>query len=379
MRTRALAFLLLALPLAVPAQELSPWNGSAAPPLDRDRHVGARDWLSDAMRTLMRGLMLRAPSMQTAALTPPRLAPGDHELEVAVGRASRRYIVHIPAGAPPDPALVLVFHGGGGNPKQTQRYVAMDAVADREGFLTVYPYGSGRLRDHLLTWNAGTCCGYAVSEAIDDVAFVRALLDDLAHRMRYDRARVYATGLSNGAMMSYRLAAELGDRIAAIAPVAGAMVLEHFAPQRPVPVMHIHSADDPRAPYDGGLGPPYPLTGARVRHAAVEERLALWAKLNGCSGEREVTERRAWRAADGALHGAERIVYRGCTEPVVLWKLAGAGHVWPGGLLDFYPRLLGPGTRVIDANEEIWRFFRDKRLPQTAAFDADQGMRFAAA
>lgn len=282
------------------------------------------------------------------------LVPGDHTITLG----TRSYVVHVPQRFESRPAVVLNFHGGGGTADAHKKYVRMDALADREGILAVYPEGSGGIGGKLLTWNAGACCGASARQDVDDVAFVRALLDDLAQRHAYDAARVYATGLSNGAMMSYRLAAELSDRIAAIAPVAGSMVLVHFAPRRPVPVLHIHSVDDGRALYNGGLGPPFPFTNARVLHPPVEERLADWARANGCVGEPQATGRREWHG-----HSATLLAYRGCQAETALWKLTGAGHVWPGGELDYLPRLLGPGTAVIDANEEMWRFFRRHRVP----------------
>jgi polyhydroxybutyrate depolymerase len=264
--------------------------------------------------------------------------------------------------APPRPAVVLNFHGGGAHARAQQAYARMDALADRKGFLVVYPDGTGPVRERFLTWNAGTCCGAAAGAQVDDVSFVRALLDDLAERHAYDPTRVYATGLSNGAMMSYRLAAELSERIAAIAPVAGSMALARFSPARAVPVLHIHSVDDGRALYGGGLGAPYPLTGTRVLHPPVEERLAQWARTNGCGAEPVAGERREWQSPAGASHTATRYAYPRCKAETVLWKLTGAGHVWPGGVLDYLPWLLGAGTRVIDANEEMWRFFSRHRL-----------------
>ena len=296
------------------------------------------------------------------------LAPGNHDFYLRVGNLERHYVVHMPPAAGPRPALVLNFHGGGANARAHQGYVRTDALADREGFLVVYPDGTGPVRERFLTWNAGTCCGAAAGGQVDDVAFVRALLEDLAQRIEYDRARVYATGLSNGAMMSYRLAAELSDRVAAIAPVAGSMALARFSPARGVPVLHIHSVDDGRALYEGGLGAPGvasippALTGTRVLHPPVEERLGQWARVNGCTGGLEEKDRREWKTAAGQPHTATRYDYAGCKVETALWKLTGAGHVWPGGVLDYVTWLLGPGTRVIDANEEMWRFFSRHRL-----------------
>lgn len=290
------------------------------------------------------------------------LEAGNHDFTLRVGSLERHYVVHVPANAARPPAVVLNFHGGGANAREQQRYARMDALADREGFLVVYPDGTGPVRERFLTWNAGACCGAAAGAQVDDVAFVRGLLDDLARRIDYDRARVYATGLSNGAMMSYRLAAELSDRIAAIAPVAGSMALARFAPARAVPVLHIHSLDDERALYGGGLGAPYPVTGSRVLHPPVEERLAQWARHNGCGPEMEAKDRREWRAPSGATHTATLHAYPRCKAETALWKLTGAGHVWPGGVLEYLTWLLGPGSAVIDANEEMWRFFSRHRL-----------------
>jgi polyhydroxybutyrate depolymerase len=262
--------------------------------------------------------------------------------------------------------LVLNFHGGAGNAVTEQRYVRMDALADREGFILVYPNGTGVLEDRLLTWNAGTCCGLAARENVDDVGFVRALLDELARRLPVDSSRVYATGLSNGAMMSYRLAAELSDRIAAIAPVAGASAMPRFHAKRMVPILHVHSVDDPRALYKGGLGPPFPFTNVRVMHQPVEEVLSHWAAFGGCNPKAVLREeRRGTAGTPSAEHTAKLYVYTGCRDgtEVALWQLTGVGHVWPGAEPNFLPRLLGPGTDVIDANEEIWRFFRGYHLP----------------
>ena len=218
------------------------------------------------------------------------------------------------------------------------------------------PYETIPILFFLLSSTIG--CGSAVRDNVDDVGFVRKLLVDLSLRQAYDPARVYATGLSNGAMMSYRLAAELSERIAAIAPVAGAIAVERYPTARPVPVMHIHSVDDPRALYAGGLGPPFPMTNARVMHLAAEAGLADWAQANGCSGAMAQGERKDWQG-----HTATLLAFPGCRAEVLLWKLTGAGHVWPGGDPDYFPKLLGPGTAVIDANEEMWRFFSRHKLP----------------
>ena len=284
------------------------------------------------------------------------LAPGDHTLTLEHQGRTRSCIAHVPPQARTGKALpvVLNFHGGGSHAAAQQNYTRLDLLADQEGFLAIYPNGAGLLKNRGLTWNAGNCCGYAQTHDIDDVGFVNALLADLARRTPIDRTRVYATGLSNGAMMVYRLAVEAADQIAAIAPVAGAMMVKAFTPSRPVPVLHIHSVDDPRAPYAGGPGQ------HQIEHASVEQTLQRWITFNGCAATPEVGKTIHWRKeAQHAEHTATQYTYGACREgaEVVLWKLTGAGHVWPGGIQDPFERALGSSTEVINANTEMWRFF----------------------
>lgn len=288
--------------------------------------------------------------------------PGDHRIALQHGGRQRSYIVHVPPAAREGRPLpvVLNFHGGGGNAESQQTYSRMDPLADAEGFLAVYPDGTGRMSDRLLTWNAGTCCGYSAVNRVDDVGFTLALLADLGARQPIDRRRIYATGLSNGAMMAWRLAVEASERIAAIAPVAGARVLQVGTPGRPVSVMHFHSVDDPRALYTGGLGPPFPMTSSRVFHSAVEPTVRAWALTIGCPVDARVTaELKGAAGSKEAGHTATRHVWGPCRDgsEVTLWKFTGTGHVWPGGLQDYFPRLLGTSTTLVDANVEMWRFF----------------------
>ncbi len=292
------------------------------------------------------------------------LVPGDHTVAVEHGGAERSALVHVPPQATDGRPLpvVLSFHGGGGNAEGHREWTGLDALADAEGFVVVTPQGTpGRLGGgRLRTWNAGPCCGRALREGVDDVGFVLALLAELAGRTRLDPTRVYATGLSNGAMMTLRLAADASDRLAAIAPVAGALRVD--APPSPVPVLAFHSVDDPRAPYAGGLGPPFPFTNQRVEHPPLEPTLEVWARAAGCAAEPEVVDRRQGPAREDGRppHTATLLVWPGCDGPVevALWRLTGAGHVWPGAGPRYRERWLGPPTAVLDANREIWDFFQ---------------------
>lgn len=296
-------------------------------------------------------LFVTAALLSLAVNAGAALAPGDHTIEIG----DRSYIAHIPPGPVSPRPVVINMHGGGSNASQQQKYSQMDPLADREHFIVVYPDGTGRIGMHV--WNAGTCCGAAPAKHIDDVAFIRSVIDDLGHRTPIDRSRVYATGMSNGSMMTYRLAAEASDLIAAAAPVAGSMVLVNFHPKLPVPVMHMHSVDDPRALYNGGLGPPFPMTNSRVFHQPVEQQLDKWIAFDGCPKTPTVQKK-----ITGTSTTATKYVYAPCTTgaTVVLWKLTGSGHVWPGSEPRAgAERLLGKPNMLINANEEMWAFFKN--------------------
>jgi polyhydroxybutyrate depolymerase len=182
------------------------------------------------------------------------LGPGDHDRSFKMGEATRSYLVHVPPQYDPQKPtpVVLVLHGAGTNGSITVWFTGMSKKADEAGFIAVYPNGTG-LAGLMLTWNAGGVRGRTDGKP-DDVAFIAKVLDDLATVANVDPKRVYATGMSNGGMMCYRLAAELSDRIAAVAPVAGTMAIDTYNPRRPVPVMHFHGTADKMVPFGGPSG-----------------------------------------------------------------------------------------------------------------------------
>jgi len=297
--------------------------------------------------------MITLPALLTAAvLAATPLGSGDHARTLTAGGLLRSYLAHIPAtydsGKPT--ALVLAFHGGGTNAESMVRFSGLNAKSDEAGFVVVYPNGTGRLK-RVLTFNGGNCCGYAASHKIDDVEFTRAILDDLATQVNIDRNRVFATGMSNGAIMAYRLASELSDRIAAIAPIAGPMGTERAAPRRPVSVIHMHGTDDEFAPLHGGKG--RGVSGTNFY--SVEYSVQTWVKANGCQAEPTV-ERLPDIAKDGT--GAVRKIYRPCNDgaEVALVVIESGGHTWPGQP----PRLkiLGTSTNNVSANDLMWEFFQ---------------------
>ena len=291
------------------------------------------------------------------ALTAAPIAPGDHRRSLKVGEIERNYLLHVPPQYDADSPMpvVLAFHGGGANAEQMVRFCGLNDKADEAGFIAVYPNGTGRL-ERALTFNAGNCCGYAMRNKIDDVEFVRRLLDDLASAASIDKKRVFATGMSNGAILCYRLASELSDRIAAIAPVAGPIGTATCEPKRPVPVMHFHGTDDEFAPFQGGVGK-RSLSGTDFY--SVDYTIEAWVKANGCPAEPVVTDEPD-NADDGTT--VERRTYSPGKEgsEVVLLVIKGGGHTWPGR----DPRLamLGKSTRDISANDLMWAFFERHAL-----------------
>jgi polyhydroxybutyrate depolymerase len=296
-----------------------------------------------------------------AAKPAPRLAPGDHTFKLDHGGRNREYIVHMPPATDSIKALpiLLAFHGGGGEAQQYKQSAGLDVVADREKFVVVYPYGMGALPRRLLTWNAGECCGPAMNRNVDDVGFAVAVLDDVMRRTGIDSRRVYATGHSNGAMMSYRLAAERADRIVAIAAVSGAYNMGKFAPSRAVAVLDIHSVGDPRALYHGGMGPAFPGTTVQSSHRPVMEGINRWVRNNKCADSTVVESRGGQAGTINAGQTASLIVWRKCAPggDVAHWKLTGVGHGWPGDVQAANrERIIGKPTTLISAAEEVWKF-----------------------
>lgn len=280
------------------------------------------------------------------------LGAGDHSRSLTVGGLTRTYLVHVPpsySGTKPYP-VVLVYHGGGSNARPMVRFCGLNEKADRAGFLAVYPNGTGRL-EQALTWNAGNCCGYAMLNRVDDVGFTRALLDDLAKVVKVDAKRVYATGMSNGAIMAYRLAAELSDRIAAVAPVSGPIGAEKCEPKRPVSVIHFHGTADEFAPFRGGRG--RGVSGTDF--FSVEQSVRTWVKADGCR-EEPTTENLPDTAKDGTK--VVRKTYGGGRDgaEVVLVVIEGGGHTWPGR--QPLAQFLGQSTRNVSANDLMWDFFQ---------------------
>src|SRR5262245_4161436 len=149
----------------------------------------------------------------------------------------RRFLVHDFSDGKRAP-VVIVLHGGGGHPENAADMSQFDVIAAREHFIAVYPGGTGGTPGgRLLTWNAGHCCSYARENKVDDIGFISKLIEPLVASGRADPKRVYVTGMSNGAMMTLVLGRELPDKIAAIAPIVGAVFGDEPPAKGPVPAI----------------------------------------------------------------------------------------------------------------------------------------------
>ena len=247
-----------------------------------------------------------------------------------------------------DPApLVVALHGGGGAGIGIAAFSRMNVVADRRGFVVVYPDGVER------SWADGRGITDADRAGVDDVRFVSDLIDLLAQRHPIDPGRVFAAGISNGGTMALRLGCELSDRFAAVGVVAASMpatLVRTCAPTRPVSLVLMHGMEDRLMPFGGGEV--MSNRGAVIGAAATVRR---WAELNGWASEPRAM------SLPAVVDDGTSIVRESFAGPpgidVELYAIEGGGHTWPGGLRFASVGQLGRTTRNLDASETIWRFF----------------------
>ncbi len=286
------------------------------------------------------------------------MATGTHLFAVTVKGVERRYFLHVPPAY--DPAkkwpVVVMFHGGGGTAKAAMWETGWAEKADKEGFLAVFPEGTppdasrpARFRDNPQTWNDGSGRPGAARLEVADVEFVSLMLSDLKARFSVDERRIYATGFSNGASMTFRVARELSRVLAAAAPVAGADWLDAKTPERPVPILYITGTADPLNPIGGGDI----RIGQRTfgKKPQIQEMIGKWVKMAGCAEEPHAVYDK-----DGAMGIAYCL--SGDAASVVLYTIDGHGHHWPGGKSALPESLAGKNTAKLKATDVIWEFFK---------------------
>ena len=265
----------------------------------------------------------------------------------------RAYYLHIPKGFSREKRvpLVLVLHGGLGDARSAEWDSVMSKQADKENFVVAYPNG------HLRTWNAGECCGISRAQNVNDVNFVRTLIKKLQTDLNIDPDRVYVAGLSNGGMMAYRLASELPDLIAAVAPVEGCMYEQSPEFRGPVSIIAFHGLADTVVKYAGGTGRvgTYQLTATPVIPT-----IEYWTKRNQCDAKpvREEDENLIKELYRNGKNGTE----------VCLYTIKEGGHAWPGGRRTSF--LFDKPSKYVSATEVMCQFFwahpRRMSMPDTA-------------
>lgn len=276
------------------------------------------------------------------------LPPGSHELTLWHGGMERAFAVYVPVSHRPERAqpLVLAFHGGGGSMHTMARDSLYGLLGQSEssGWIVAFPNGHSRLPGgRLATWNAGLCCGAARDKGVDDVGFARAVVAEVQRRVHIDPQRVFATGMSNGGMMAYRLACEASDLFRAVAAVAGTDGTASCQPGRPVSVFHIHARDDDRVLFNGGSGS---SSSTHADFVSVPATVDKWARLNRCTGPAQRVLERPGVTCEVRSDCQAGVEVRLCVTDT-------GGHAWPGGR----KALGGKGSDALDATQAIWAFF----------------------
>ena len=292
------------------------------------------------------------PYAGTLAGVPAIGSVTDGTLRTADGR-TRRYRLYVPSSlaAGESAPLLVALHGGLGSSAQFAANSGFDELAEANGFIVVYPDGIGARPDGSgpQTWNGGYCCGPAVRQDVDDVGYIRQLLDTLATDLSVDPARVFAAGHSNGAILAYRLACELSDRIVGIGVQAGSLGVDACTPSQPVSVVHLHGTADTNTPIDGGKGSGVAGVEFRPARAAVE---AL-AAADGCTSEPR-------SSTDPANPDLTVTTWSGCGSGTEVRYVVvdGATHAWMG-----HPpasaaaaAYVGEPYPNLDASRAIWSF-----------------------
>ncbi|MDT8397055.1 MAG: PHB depolymerase family esterase [Pseudomonadales bacterium] len=266
----------------------------------------------------------------------------EHRLESA--GQTRTYRVYLPESHQREAVpLVFSFHGSGGVPQNQVDTSHFDILAERHGFVAVFPAGAFTNTVTARSWNANREAG------VDDVQLVRDIIEDVAGYVNIDRSRIYVSGMSGGGRISSRLACELSDILAAAAPVAGLQYPDGCLLKRPVPIITFHGMADAVNQY---------LVSEKSRpywRMGVETALDKWRQANGCS---------LINTADRLSQHVMFYSWTDCDDgaDIHFYQIDNGGHTWPGSDIDDTVPALGVGNQDIDASELIWAFFSKHRL-----------------
>jgi polyhydroxybutyrate depolymerase len=274
----------------------------------------------------------------------------DDEQRLVVENRKRYYRVHVPQGysrhTPTLYPAVIVLHGAAANSKLIEKVTGMSQLADKQGFIAVYPNGTAKLSRGFASWNGGVCCWFAAKAKINDVAFLDQLITKITHDYAIDPSRVYIAGFSNGGMLAYRAAAPLQNKVAALGIVQGSMSGDEIPPTCPMPVVIFHGTDDKRVPYAGGKGKYEKLQ--PVNDKPVAYAVDFWRKVNGVETPPLSVQK------DDVI--CQTHLNKEGKPVVILYSIIGGGHAWAGGEKS-RPWGAKP-AESLDASVEMWRFFQ---------------------
>lgn len=317
-----------------------------------------------ALVALMVAVLPAGGSIVVAEECSPEFSPGLHTgwmiKTYQSGTYNRTYLYYIPSSYNGSKAVPLLFsfHGLGSNGAQQRDLSKFDALAEQEGFIAVFPYATVLKRDDYpeaqlpplpgaeIQWNLGAA-SLQYYAGIDDVGFVADMIDWFQTHYKIDASRIYSTGMSLGAMFSYLLAFNLTGTFAAIAPVCAPMPWGFGnLTTDPITVIVTHGTADPILSYYG-----YGGSGGNVTYS-IDETVAYWCAIDNVSAQPETT---TWGPTDRDTTVVTRYVYRGGTNgtEVILFKVQGGGHTWPGGPL--YSPFVGAVSTHIDGSALIWK------------------------
>ncbi len=288
---------------------------------------------------------------------------GDVYAYITVDGIKRDFLIHLPQSYSESEALPLIIalHGGGGNAKDMEKLTedGFNKLADDENFIVVYPDGIGR------HWNDGRNLSlyYTQKENINDVKFISELIDYMVEKYNVNPLRVYVTGMSNGALMTYRLAYELSNKIAAVAPVDGSIPLNIYlneTPTAPIPVLMINNVADPILPWNGG----YAHFGNKKlgKVLSVEETAAFWARIDNCTLVKSKEYLPDTDPNDGTRVWMRLYLNNTTGMEVIQYGIDGGGHTWPSGEQYLPQSIIGKTSKDINACNLIWEFFRNYHL-----------------
>ena len=253
----------------------------------------------------------------------------------------RSYILYVPASytGKNEVPLVLNFHGYTSNAKDQMGYGDFRPIADTAQFIVVHPQGT--LLNGKTHWNVG---GWTLESKVDDVDFTKVLIEKIREEYKIDETRIYSTGMSNGGYMSFLLACQMSDKIAAVASVTGSMTPQTFGacdPKHPTPIIQIHGTKDDVVPYNGDNWT-----------KPIADVMDYWVSYNSCDASASTTAITDTDTSDGST--AEKITYQSCKKDVLAihYKIDGGGHTWPGSAVRF-----GSTNNDFNAAEIIWQFF----------------------